>query len=167
MRIRDEIAADFEAVQSLHLAAFEGDGESRLVKALHSRARPLVSLVAEQDGAVIGHILFSPVTLDAAPSLQLMGLAPMAVLPEQQRRGVGAALVEGGLECCREIGVGALVVLGHPNYYPKFGFTPSASFGIKSQYDVPVEAFMLLELQAGYLNDHSGTVRYHDAFNEL
>lgn len=167
MRIRDEVEADFEAVQSLHLAAFEGDGESRLVIALRSRARPLVSLVVEQDDAVIGHILFSPVTLDAAPSLQLMGLAPMAVLPEQQRRGVGAALIEAGLERCREIGVGALVVLGHPNYYPKFGFTPSASFGIKSDYDVPVEAFMLLELQAGYLNGHSGTVRYHDAFNEL
>lgn len=167
MRIRDEVEADLEAVQSLLLDAFEGDGESRLVTALRSRARPLVSLVAEEESTVIGHILFSPVTLDTNPALRLMGLAPMAVLPEQQRRGVGASLIEAGLKRCAEAGVGALVVLGHPDYYPKFGFTPSVNFDIKSEYDVPAEAFMVLELRAGYLKDQRGTVRYHEAFNEL
>lgn len=167
MQIRDETEADHSAVRRLLLAAFEADGESRLVTALRSTATPLVSLVAEQQGSVIGHILFSPVTLDDGTSLRLMGLAPMAVLPEHQRRGVGAALVEAGLQRCRELEVGAVVVLGHADYYPKFGFAPSTKFDIKCEYDVPAEVFMLQELRSDYLKDHAGTVRYHEEFNKL
>lgn len=167
MQIRAETEADYAAVQEILESAFEDDGESRLVSRLRANAKPLISLVAEQDGQILGHILFSPVTLDSAPSLTLMGLAPMAVRPDHQRQGIGTALVEAGLNRCRETQVGAVVVLGHPDYYPRFGFLKSSSFDIKSEYDVPAEAFMVLELQAGYLDGHSGTVRYHDEFKTL
>lgn len=167
MLIRNEAEADHEAVQAILDSAFEGDAESRLVSQLRLCATPLISLVAEQDGEVLGHILFSPITLDSDPSLALMGLAPMAVLPDQQRRGIGAALIEAGLKRCRQSQIGAVVVLGHPGYYPRFGFRESVSFDISCEYDVPAEAFMLLEIQAGYMNGHRGTVRYHEQFSKL
>ena len=126
-----------------------------------------MSLVAEQDGLLVGHILFSPVTLDSNTSLILMGLAPMAVHPDYQGRGIGKALIEAGLKQCEEMQVGAVVVLGHPEYYPKFGFVPSTHFQIRCEYDVPSEAFMLKELQAEYLNGRHGTIRYHEEFNAL
>ena len=91
----------------------------------------------------------------------------MAVRPGHQRQGIGTALIEAGLDRCRETRVGAVVVLGHPDYYPRFGFLKSSGFDIKSEYDVPAEAFMVVELQAGYLDDHSGTVQYHDEFRKL
>lgn len=97
-------------------------------------------------------------------ALRIMGLAPMAVAPEHQRRGIGSALVRAGLEQCRQLGVGAVAVLGHPAYYPRFGFVPSARFGIGSEYEVPEDVFMVLELQAGVLLSGSGTATYHAAF---
>lgn len=93
-----------------------------------------------------------------------MGLAPMAVLPSHQRRGIGSALVRAGLQHCRQLGIGAVAVLGHPDYYPRFGFRPSTRFGISSEYDAPAEAFMVLELQEGYLAGRSGVIRFHPAF---
>ncbi len=167
MQIRPEIEADYAVVQEILLSAFEADGESRLVTGLRANAQPTISLIAEQAGKTLGHILFSPVTLDSKPKLALMGLAPMAVRPDNQGRGIGTALVEAGLDRCRETQVGAVVVLGHPEYYPRFGFRKSTDFDIESEYGVPVEAFMLLELQAGYLDGHSGVVQYHDEFKKL
>ena len=156
MIIRPENKQDIAAVQSINLSAFPEDGESKLVNRLRESAQPLISLVAEVDGQLVGHILFSPVTLDSDPSLRLLGLAPMAVLPEYQRQGIGSALVEEGLAQCRLARYGAVAVLGHPDYYPKFAFTPSTNFSIKSEYDVPAEAFMIVELEKGYLNACSG-----------
>ena len=167
MLIRRETEADKSAVEELLLSTFEENSESRLVTQLRAHAKPLVSLVAEQDGKVIGHILFSPVILDSNPSLQLMGLAPMAVKPSQQRLGIGTALIEAGLHHCQQQKIGAVVVLGHPDYYPKFGFSSAADYDIKSEYDVPTETFMLIELQEDYLHGHSGTVQYHEAFKAL
>ena len=171
MLIRPEATTDHAAVRAIHTAAFETPAEARLVDALRARARPLVSLVAVAGDLVhdpvVGHILFSPVTLTDHPDLQLLGLAPMAVAPGSQRQGIGSALVREGLEACRRLGTGAVVVLGHPEYYPRFGFEPSVRFGIDSEYDVPPEVFMALELRTGYLQDVSGTVRYHEAFQEL
>jgi predicted acetyltransferase len=92
------------------------------------------------------------------PALRIMGLAPVAVLPERQRQGVGSALVRAGLEQCRQLG--AVVVLGHHAYYPRFGFSPSTRFGIGCEYDVPADAFMVFELHAGFLRGASGKVRY-------
>jgi putative acetyltransferase len=93
-----------------------------------------------------------------------MGLAPMAVLPAEQRRGVGSALVQAGLDRCRQLPCGAVVVLGHPAYYPRFGFSPASRFGVTCEYDVPDEVFMAMELEPGFLRDKPGTIRYHPAF---
>jgi len=167
VRVRAERGDDHEAVRALHQAAFETPAESALVDALRARAQPLVSLIAEDEGAVLGHILFSPVTLPGRPELRIMGLAPMAVVPARQRGGIGSALVRAGLEACRALGCDAVVVLGHPSYYPRFGFAPATTFGIGCEYDAPAEAFMALELQPGCLDGATGTVQFHPAFREV
>jgi putative acetyltransferase len=166
MLIRAEGPGDRAAVHTVNAAAFETPLEADLVEALREQARPLVSLVAEDHGAIVGHIMFSPVSLLGDPACRIMGLAPMAVLPAHQRKGVGSALVRAGLEHCTHLGFGAVVVLGHPAYYPRFGFSPSARFGIGCEYDVPEEVFMVVELHDGCLRGAAGTVRYHAAFGE-
>lgn len=167
MRIRKELATDFDAVFAIHAAAFPTVAEAQLVNALRTDASPIVSLVAEDAGSVIGHILFSPVTLPDCAGIKIMGLAPMAVIPARQRSGAGAALVAAGLEECRALGVAAVVVLGHPEYYPRFGFVPASRFGITCVYDAPDEAFMGMELLPEGLSGVSGTVHYNWAFNDL
>ena len=109
--------------------------------------------------------MFSPVTLASHPELEIMGLGPMAVFPQAQRQGLGTALVKAGLEKCRELGAGTVVVLGHPAYYPRFGFRPATRFDIACEYEVPPEAFMALELSPGYLDGAAGVIRYHRAFS--
>ena len=167
MHISPEARTDVDGIEDVHRGAFGGDGESRLVSRLRQQARPLVSLVAVEEGAVAGHILFSPVTLSSRPELRLMGLAPMAVRPSHQRQGIGSALVWAGLEECRRLGAVACVVLGHPGFYPRFGFSPASGFGLTSEYDVADEVFMAIELQAGALRGPAGTIRYHPAFAAL
>jgi len=154
-------------VRAVNVAAFETPAEADLVDALRAQARPLVSLVAEERGAIVAHILFSPVTLPGHPALALMGLAPMAVTPARQRAGIGAALVRAGLEACRRLPADAVMVLGHPAYYPRFGFAPGVRSGLGCEYDVPAEAFMVLELRPGALRGATGTVRYHAEFASL
>jgi putative acetyltransferase len=167
MLIRDELAEDVAAVRAVNQAAFETSAEADLVDALRAQAEPFVSLVADEAGSIAGHICFSPVTLSGHDELKILGLAPMAVLPEQQRRGIGTALVRAGLERCRQLGFAAVVVLGHAEFYPRFGFAPASRLGIGSEYDVPDEVFMALELQAGVLNGKAGTIRYHAAFANI
>lgn len=167
MDIRAEEPRDRLAVRTVNLAAFETELEANLVDQLRAHASPLVSLVAEQGDAIVGHILFSPVTLEAHPRLTLMGLAPMAVIPARQHSGVGSALVRGGIEACQGLGADALVVLGHAEYYPRFGFVPASRFALRSEYDVPDEVFMACELRPGALHGASGTIRYHPAFADV
>jgi putative acetyltransferase len=166
MHIRPERPADIGELRALNRAAFETSMESDLVDALRDRASPMISLVADAAGSILGHILFSPVTLSGHGEMTIMGLAPMAVLPAEQRRGIGSALVRAGLENCRQLGCGAVVVLGHPAFYPRFGFVPASRFGIGCEYDVPDEVFMALEIVPGMLRGKSGTIRYHAAFAE-
>lgn len=149
------------------MAAFESDAEAKLVDSLREQADPVISLVAVEHDVVVGHILFSPVTMDARPELKLMGLAPMAVTADRQRGGIGSQLVEAGLEECRRLGVDAVVVLGHPEYYPRFEFVPSTQFGFNSEYDVPDEVFMAIELRSGALAGASGQAQYHPVFASL
>ncbi len=165
MNIRPELPTDVDAVRELNRAAFGGAEEARIVDTLRGTVTPLVSLVAETGGTVVGHIFFSPVTLAAASLPLVMGLAPMAVLPGQQRSGIGSALVHAGLDACRAIGAAGVVVVGHPTYYPRFDFVPASRFGLTCEYDVPDEVFMAVELEKGALGDHTGLVRYHSAFS--
>jgi len=167
INIRQETEADHKAVHAINSAAFETSAEADLVDALRQQADPVVSLVAVIDDEIVGHIMFSPVTLSGHPGLKVMGLAPMAVLPEHQRQGVGSQLVQHGIEACVALGAEGLVVLGHTEYYPKFGFVPSSRFGIDSEYGVPEEVFMAMELRPDSLLGKSGTIKYHSAFSEL
>ncbi len=167
MLIRAEEQRDWVAVHALNVTAFETSAEANLVDALRDQAQPLVSLIAEYNGEIVGHIMFSAVSLSGHPALRIMGLAPMAVAPEHQRQGVGSALVRAGLDQCKLLGCGAVVVLGHSTYYPRFGFSPAARFGINCEYDVPEEVFMVVELQAGFLNGASGKIKYHAAFSDI
>ena len=165
--IREERQDDAERIRAVNLAAFDTTVEADLVDALRERATPLISLVAEDDGKIIGHILFSPVTLANNPTLALMGLAPMAVLPPRQRQRIGSRLVREGLERCRDLGAAAVVVLGHPEYYPRFGFSSAARLSLSTEYDVPDDAFMIRELRAGALSGLSGLIRYHPVFADF
>jgi putative acetyltransferase len=149
------------------MSAFGRPAEANLVDVLRDQVSPLVSLVAEDNGAIVGHIMFSPVSLSGHPTLRIMGLAPMAIAPERQRKGIGTALVHAGLERCKQLGFGAAVVLGHPAYYPRFGFSSSVCFGLGCEYKVPANVFMVMELQAGFLRGVSGTIKYHNAFGDV
>ena len=167
MNVRTERTADHAAVRALNIAAFDGPAEADLVDLLRERAPGCISLVADTDGRVAGHLMLSPATIDGHADAVLMGLAPMAVLPELQRGGIGSALVRDALARCTAAGVGAVIVLGHPGYYPRFGFVPASRFGLTTEYDAPDEAFMAIETTPGGLTGRSGLARYHPAFAEL
>jgi putative acetyltransferase len=166
--IRAETTKDYAAVRRVNELAFESAQEADLVDALREAARPFVSLVAESDGQVVGHIFFSPVSVESGEgSFTAMGLGPMAVLPESQRQGVGSLLVRAGLEECKRVGFDVIVVLGHPNYYPRFGFVPAGPKGLRCVYDVPEDVFMVMELKPGALGGRRGLVKYHPKFDEV
>lgn len=167
MQIRVEHPGDHRAVREINRAAFESDGEATLVDALRVQANGVISLVADDNGEVVGHIFFSPVALSGHETLRVAGLAPMAVLPEQQRSGIGSALVRAGLDACRDHGYTAVVVVGHPGFYPRFGFRRASQFGINCEFEVPDQAFMAIELQGGALLNRPGTIHYHPAFRAL
>lgn len=162
--IRPESNEDRDAVRAVNTAAFGQPGEADLVDALRDAAEPCISLVADDDGEIVGHIMFSPVSVAGFPDARLMGLAPMAVVPVRQREGIGTDMATAGLERCRQADVAAVVVLGHAEYYPRFGFLPASRCGLESEYDVPDDVFMALELQPDALRDITGTVRFHPAF---
>lgn len=162
IHVRFEEPSDVAAIRRVNEAAFGQPDEARLVDLLRDAARPFLSLVAEDEGEIVGHIAFTPVD---AGGTTILGLAPMAVAPERQRQGIGSMLVRRGLEACRRAGFAAVVVLGHPEYYPRFGFEPAAPHGLRSEYDVPDPVFMVLELVPGAAP--RGLARYHSAFRSL
>ncbi len=167
IHIRREQSKDIEAVRRVNLDAFPSEAEANLVDALRDAA-DCISLVAETENAIVGHILFSPMQLrgNGSPVL-LAGLAPMAVLTSHQKQGIGSALVNAGVAACKEAGVGLIAVLGHPGYYPRFGFSIAATHGLQSPYDVPPEVFMVQALRPGVLEEISGTLEYHPCFDNL
>jgi putative acetyltransferase len=167
VNIRPEQPEDAPAIDAVNRAAFDQPAEATLVVLLREQAAPLISLVADEDGVIVGHVLFSPVTLTGHGEASIMGLAPMAVLPAMQRRGIGSMLARAGLAACTRLGFDAVVVLGHAQYYPRFGFRPASAFGLRCEYDVPDEAFMALELAPGRLVGKKGTIRYLPAFAGL
>ena len=164
MRVRPETEADRAAIRAVNEVAFESPAEADIVDALRSKGAELVSLVADRDGVVLGHILFSPVSLAGCGELKLMGLGPMAAVPRHQREGIGSALVREGLNRCVLLGVHAVVVVGHPWFYPRFGFAAASGYGLRCEYDVPDDVFMIAELARGALRAVSGLIRYDAAF---
>jgi putative acetyltransferase len=165
--IRDERTGDGPGVRRVVEQAFGRVDEADLVDRLRLECAAGLSLVAEREGAIAGHIFFSPVTLEKAPTLAVMGLAPLAVAPAFQRQGVGALLVRRGLEACRRAGGLGVIVLGHPDYYPRFGFVRASHFGLRYEAEVRDEAFMALELTPGAMAGAGGLVRFQDAFRGL
>lgn len=167
INIRNEKAEDYADVYQINELAFENKGEANLVKRLRN-VEPYISLVAVKDGKIIGHIFFSEVTLEPEnKNLKAIGLAPMAVLPTFQNQGIGSKLVKQGLEACKNKGFEAVVVLGHPEYYPRFGFTMAKEKGFDCEYPVPDEVFMILELKPDALNGKTGTVKYRPEFADV
>jgi putative acetyltransferase len=167
MLIRTETTDDISEIFALNKKTFESDAEAKLVDNLRQKSSPFISLVAENHGHVIGHIALSAVILDSHPELKIMAIAPMAVSRNHWRQGVGSALIRSGFEHCKELGVGAVVTLGSPDYYSRFGFASSAQFDIHCEYDVPAPYFMVIELELQYLNEIGGLIRYHDVFKLL
>lgn len=168
MTIRAERTEDIPAVRRVNELTFGRQNEAALVDALRAGANPQVSLVAVEDGEVVGHIFFSPVSIESEDAdSSAMGLAPMAVVPEYQRQGVGSRLVREGLRACLRVGCDVVVVLGHPEYYPRFGFVPASRKGLRCEYEVPDEAFMVTELKPGALGGRRGLVKYRPEFSRL
>ncbi len=164
--IRTENAGDVSAIRAVNLEAFGRPAEADLVDLLRRRGKLLLSLVAVERGAVVGHAAFSRVRLRDVRSHALgAGLGPMAVRPDRQRAGAGSLLVERGLELCRVQGVAYVVVLGHPAYYRRFGFEPASRRALRCAYDAPLDAFMVLELAEGCLQGLWGTILYEPEFD--
>jgi putative acetyltransferase len=163
--VRRERPGDAAAVREVNTAAFGRPDEADLVDRLRQRAPLYLGLVAADGDEVVGHILFTPVTLHCyqAP-YTVLALAPMAVRPGRQRQGIGSALVREGLAACRAAGHDVVVVVGHPAYYPRFGFVPARPLGLMSEPAFPDEAFMVAELTPGALRGRRGVVLYGGDF---
>lgn len=159
-------AAERLAVRAINEAAFGRADEADLVDKLRSEGVVLLSLVAEVEKRIAGHILFSRMWIEtAAGPIPAVALAPMAVLPEHQRRGIGGRLIRHGLELLRRRGERIVIVLGHPDYYPRFGFSCEKACSLESPY--PPDAFMAMELSPGALDGVQGKVKYPAAFQTL
>ena len=163
MTIRHETASDEEAVRRVERAAFGEDTEAELVDALRQGGKYMLSLVAEVDGEIVGHLLYTPLRVESeAGVIEFPTLGPLAVSPEQQKLGIGTRLVEAAHEELRAAGHKAIFVLGHVSYYPRFGFSPAREFDVHYQNDR--DSWMALELTPGALRDVSGQAVYAEEF---
>lgn len=161
--IRAEIPTDFDGIRYVNRKAFERDDEARLVDTLREDGFVQLSMVAEQERNVIGHILFSVLTIATDHGkIPALALAPMAVLPEFQRQGIGSELIRRGLDVCREQRHQIVIVLGHPDFYPRFGFSAGLARTLVSPFSG--EAWMALQLVPGSLQDVAGRVQYPAPF---
>ena len=156
--------ADYEAVRTINIAAFGGGHEATLIERLRDDGLVIASLVAVDDEAgIIGHILFSRLTIHMDDSvMSAVALAPAAVLPEHQRRGIGSSLIRDGLRACQSASERVVIVVGHPSYYPRFGFSATLVRRLQSPWSGA--AFMALELEPGALAGITGQVKYPAAF---
>ena len=181
IRTRPEQPDDISAIRELHTKTFGRPDEARIVHAVRQRNEPTFSLVAVEDTAaggeakndaisarpdrVVAHVLFSPVVIESpGRTVKAIGLGPMAVHADFQRAGVGSRLVAQGVQTCRDAGYEIAVVLGHPTYYPRFGFTLARTRGIHWEHEMPGDPFMVMELRPGALEGVTGTARYLPEF---
>ncbi|MGC9529028.1 MAG: GNAT family N-acetyltransferase [Candidatus Bipolaricaulaceae bacterium] len=167
--VRPERPDDVAAAGALNAAAFGSPAEAAVVDSLRSACPDAVSLVAVEDDRILGHIFFTPACISGGHGVTRgMALGPVAVLPERQRQGIGASLIRAGIEAIRARNCPFIVVVGHPDYYPRFGFEPAPRRGLSCQWEgVPDEAFMVLILDNPAMAGVSGTARYRNEFDEV
>jgi putative acetyltransferase len=160
--IRPEQPEDILAIRNVNDRAFGQPNEGAVIDELRGTCEGLLSLVAMVEGQVVGHILFSPARLEVEDGGELpgMGLAPVGVLPEWQLKGIGSELITAGLAAIRQTPCPFVIVLGHTDYYPRFGFDPASKHGIRCQWDVPDEAFMIMVMDPDAMRGASGLARY-------
>ncbi len=165
--IREETQDDWESVDRVLKAAFDGDGEANLVRELRTRGAAVLALVAVEGSEVVGHIMFSPMRdCDGNTLRDAVGLAPVAVVPERQREGIGSQLIREGIARLQTAGIALIAVLGHADYYPRFGFARADERGIENEFGVGPE-FMVLELEQGAIARNHGLLQYAEAFSDL
>lgn len=167
--IRPEKESDFKAIYNTNVLAFGGTEEAVLVGKLRKTPNFIseLSLVAKFNNKTVGHILFYPIEIAGdGNTAKTLALAPMSVLPQYQRKGIGGKMVKVGLSKAKKLGYDCVIVLGHEKYYPKFGFQPASKWGIKCPFEAPDASFMALELTPGVLTRSAGTVVYPKEFNE-
>ena len=168
MEIREEQPSDIQEIRDVNVQAFGQPQAAELVDKLRSQCGDLLSLIASIEDTVVGHILFSPVSIQSnEQTVEGMGLGPMAVTTEYQRQGVGAELIRAGVERLKGKRCPFVVVLGHPEYYPRFGFEPASRLGIQSEWKVPDEAFMIRVLDKSRMQGIAGTTQYRPEFSEV
>ena len=165
IEIREERADDIAAVRDLNRRAFGQDQESNIVDALRANGAALLSLVATLNGQVVGHIMYSPLSIDG--KFEGAALGPMAVLPQCQRQGIGSKLIEAGNRKLKDDGCPFIIVVGHADYYPRFGFKPASEHGIKCEWDVPDNVFMLLVLDQAKMAGVAGLAKYRPEFSSV
>ena len=167
VEIREETEADAPAIRNVEELAFREDDEATIVEMLRASGSVVLSLVAVDADRVVGHVLFSPVTVEhSAADSRWVALGPIGVLPDRQGRGIGSRLVREGLDVCRSRGVDGVVLLGDPGYYARFGFVRASDHGLTCVYgDGP--AFQVVELREGALEQVAGTVRFAPEFDEF
>ncbi len=174
LTIREEEIKDYNEVEkvveeSFKTAEFSDKDEHNLVRRLRNSNEFIkeLSLIAEEENEILGHVLLTKALIKGeSTSYETLALAPLAVLPKHQKSGIGKNLMNKAIERAKELGYKSIVVLGHENYYPKFGFEKASKYGVKAPFEVPDEAFMILELLPGGLNGVSGIVEYSKAFFE-
>ncbi len=168
--IRPEMLEDYAVIFEVNKLAFGQENEAHLVENIRQAANfnPKLSLVAIKHEKIVGHLLFSPIVIQTPKdNITALALAPLAVRPEFQNQGIGSKLVKQGLEECQSLGHKVVVVIGHPNYYTRFGFSSATAKGLKAPFPVPDEAFMVLELVSGALDEISGMIKYPPVFDEV
>ena len=164
VEVREERSHDRTGVRDVNNRAFGQEQEANIVDALRANGAVLLSLVATMNDRVVGHVMFSPITVGDVTGA---ALGPMAVLPEHQRQGIGGGLIETGTERLKQLGYPFIIVLGHAEYYPRFGFKPASRFGVTCEWEVPDEVFMLLVLDETKMRDVSGLARYRREFSSV
>jgi putative acetyltransferase len=168
IRIRQEIEEDYKRVYEINEMAFGQENESKLIEKIRKGPNfvPELSLVAEKDNTIVGHILFSKIKIVGESEYETLMLAPLAVVPELQKQGIGGKLIKKGIENAIELGFESIIVVGHKDYYPKFGFQKASKWGIQSSIEVPDEAFMAIELTEKALENRAGVVQFPQEFME-
>ena len=174
VEIRYEQSGNEAAIHQVTSLAFESsefghNGEARLIDKLRAEGAASISLVAEIDNRIVGHVLFSPATIEwSNRRCQGLGLAPLSVLPKFQKQGIGGRLITAGLNVAAESSSGFVIVLGHPDYYPKFGFTPASGSNVGCEFEgIPDEAFMIKWLGQPETSEERGLAKYHPVFSTL